>query len=180
MPSLRDRVSLAHGSSSFGVDTAYLLRVMKKGEETELQVLSVRELLALALRSLPGYPLVLGFKPTDDEMVDWSYISGSLPWLQTKGRLGTVCENLREHRLAVVICSTEEARSRLEVRGRKIGREHGFPGRGKESMVFNILHTRGIIGDSVSLAIRRVVDDLILLHTEIMTAAVRPGIEERQ
>lgn len=50
----------------------------------------------------------------------------------------------------------------------------------KESMVFNILHTRGIIGDSVSLAIRRVVDDLVILHTEIMTAAIRPGIEERQ
>jgi len=48
-----------------------------------------------------------------------------------------------------------------------------------ESMVFNLLHTRGIIGDSVSLAIRRVVDDLILLHAEIMTAAVRPGIEEK-
>ena len=52
-------------------------------------------------------------------------------------------------------------------------------GERKESMVFNLLHTRGIIGDSVSLGIRRVVDDLILLHTEIMTAAVRPGIEEK-
>jgi hypothetical protein len=131
MPSLRDRLSLAPGSSSSGADRAYLLRVMNKGEETELRVLSVRELLVLALRTLPGYPLVLGFKPTDDEMADWSYISGSLPWLQTTDRFGTVCENLREHRLAVVICSTEEARSRLEVRGRKIGREHGFPGRGE-------------------------------------------------
>ena len=125
-------MSLCYGSYSSEVVPPYPLRVMNKGEETELQVLSVRELLRLALGTLPGYPLVLGFKPTDDEEADWSYISGSLPWLHTTGEdgFGTVCGNLREHRIAVVICSTEEARCRLEILGRRIGREYGFPDRG--------------------------------------------------
>src|SRR5688572_17114294 len=101
MPYLRDRVSFSTSISFSGVIHRYLPLVMKKGEETELRVLSVRELVTLALCTLPGYPLVLGFKPTDDEEADWSYISGSLPWLHTAGEggFGTVCGNLREHRL---------------------------------------------------------------------------------
>lgn len=128
-------MSLRHSISFFAAVPPYRSHAMKTRKEGELVVLSVRELLALALRTLGGYPLVLRFKPTDDEMADCSYISGSLPWLHATGEqgLGTVCENLREHRLAVVICSTEDARSRLKILGRKIRKEHGFPGQGEKA-----------------------------------------------
>lgn len=98
---------------------------MKPDEQPDLRVLSIRKLVSLALASVPGFPLVLGFKPTDDEVGDWSYISQSMPWLHTAADQGfaTACENLREHRLAVVICATEEVHSRLEIRGRRIRRE---------------------------------------------------------
>jgi hypothetical protein len=91
----------------------------------ELRVVPIRDLVASALASLPGFPLVLGFKPTTDEVADWSTISAALPWLHTLGEegFGTICENLRDHRLAVVLCSTEGARSRLEILGHEIRRE---------------------------------------------------------
>ena len=57
--------------------------------------------------------------------------------------------------------------------------EEARSGNRRESKVFNLLHTRGVIGNAASLALRRVVDDLMILHTEIMTAAILPGIEKR-
>lgn len=106
----------------------------KKGEEAEVRVLPLRELLSTALAALPGFPLVLGFRATDDEEGDWSHISQALPWLHTVGEqgFGTIGTNLRAHGLAVVLCSTEEARCRLEIRRGRVRREYGFPA-GKES-----------------------------------------------
>ena len=71
-------------------------------KEGGLSVRSVRDLLSVALADLPGFPLVLRFRASDDEMEDWSHISQSLPWLHAVGQdgFGTVCENLREHGLA--------------------------------------------------------------------------------
>jgi hypothetical protein len=96
--------------------------------EKELSVRSVRDLLSFALANLPGFPLVLRFRASDDEEGDWSHISQSLPWLHAVGQdgFGTVCENLREHGLAIVICATEEARSRLKILRGRVGREYGL------------------------------------------------------
>ena len=109
--------------------------MVRKGEEAEVRVLPLRELLSSALATLPGFPLVLGFRATDDEEGDWSHISASLPWLHTVGEqgFGTLCENLRAHGLAVVLCSSEEARCRLEIQRGRVRREYGFPA-GKENV----------------------------------------------
>lgn len=49
----------------------------------------------------------------------------------------------------------------------------------RDSMLLSLLTSRGILGDPVSAALRRVVDDLVLLHGEIFTTALLGGAGKR-
>lgn len=48
----------------------------------------------------------------------------------------------------------------------------------RDSLLLSVLSSQGILGSPVSTALRRVVDDLVLLHGEIITAALLGGGKE--
>jgi type ISP restriction-modification system protein len=78
--------------------------------------MKVRRLDELLRTTLSGEPawLLLRFRPTEDEIEDWTTFSQALPWLAALGeRGGGLCEDLRRHGLGVVACNSEEEAQRL-------------------------------------------------------------------
>ena len=91
-----------------------------------MEVHRLEDLVKLALRERRAWFLLLVFRPTEDEMEDWSQLSQALPWLREFGQgRGALCEELRRHGLAVIGCSSEEEAHRLfrEVRGWRLSIE---------------------------------------------------------
>lgn len=171
---------LDSGISFMGTLLAYLPRNMKKEEETRVRILALRELLSSALATLPGVPLVLGFRATDDEEEDCSQISQSLPWLQLskyeRGHGLPRLESLEKilTALGVTIFDLFTTMALLDLREEEIR-----SGTKRDSLMLSLLTSRGILGGSVSLALRKVVDDLVLLHGEIIAAALLGGAGRR-
>lgn len=89
-----------------------------------MEALRLVDFVAVAIKRYGRWMLVLDFWPTHDEEADWSSLSWTLPWLPELGDdRGRVCEELRRHGLALVVCADEEEARRLldQIQGFRVG-----------------------------------------------------------
>jgi len=89
-----------------------------------MEALRLLDFVTAAIKGSGRWMLVLDFWPTDGEEADWSSLSWALPWLSELGDdRGRVCDELRRHGLALVVCADEEEAHRLlnQIQGYRVG-----------------------------------------------------------
>jgi len=88
-----------------------------------MKVIGLRQLVLTALKKDNFCFILLGFKPTADELHDWTLLSASLPWLRDPAcDRPKLCQDLRRHGLAILACESEAEARRLftETRCRRL------------------------------------------------------------
>lgn len=106
-----------------------------RGAQILMEALRLVDFVTVAIKRYGRWMLVLDFWPTDDEEADWSSLSWTLPWLpELREDRGRVCEELRRHGLALVVCADEEEARRLlnQIQGFRVGAKV-FTDRGEET-----------------------------------------------